>query len=536
MGEGRPVLGGEGGVKKPSHEDRCPRRRPRLLCRRRRPVGSRPRGAPVAPRRRGAAAGRRRRLHRAEGRAGAREVRIALATRRHRRGVAGRRTGRWSRRRRRRRPTSPARWRRTWPMARSCSCRRAPSAAIVMARIVREAGNRAEVAWAETGTLPYLARKHGEREVNVTVRAVRLPTGVYPARSASEAIAVIRAGLSQRARLRRRAVGRADERRPDHPPAADGDERRAAAALRALGHPQRRHAAGGARRHRPARPGAHRGARGAGLRRAALPAGRPLQQRPLDVRRRAQEAGQVAATGARPSTCTPTATSPRTPSSAWRSWPRWRAGRGRCADRARPVGDRGRLPRARPAARRAHARSAGPGRPRPRARCAACCTKANERMARFAAVGAGRMGRGIAIAFAYAGHRIALVDLRQRTPAGLADAVRRSREPRSAPACDVAGAARRAARRRRSTPSPRASSWSTPPAHRPRWRAAELVFEGVPETMAAKRDAFEQINRHCRDDAILTLDHQQHPGDAAGADWCARPSASSTCTGSTRPT
>jgi 3-hydroxybutyryl-CoA dehydrogenase len=37
-------------------------------------------------------------------------------------------------------------------------------------------------------------------------------------------------------------------------------------------------------------------------------------------------------------------------------------------------------------------------------------------MPRFCAVGAGRMGRGIAIAFAYAGHRIALVDLRQRTP------------------------------------------------------------------------------------------------------------------------
>ena len=37
--------------------------------------------------------------------------------------------------------------------------------------------------------------------------------------------------------------------------------------------------------------------------------------------------------------------------------------------------------------------------------------------ARFVAVGAGRMGRGIAIAFAYAGHRIALVDLRQRRPA-----------------------------------------------------------------------------------------------------------------------
>src|SRR3982751_4729800 len=33
---------------------------------------------------------------------------------------------------------------------------------------------------------------------------------------------------------------------------------------------------------------------------------------------------------------------------------------------------------------------------------------------RFAAVGAGRMGRGIAIACAWAGHRIALIDLRQR--------------------------------------------------------------------------------------------------------------------------
>ncbi|HEY9064893.1 MAG TPA: NAD/NADP octopine/nopaline dehydrogenase family protein [Burkholderiaceae bacterium] len=63
---------------------------------------------------------------------------------------------------------------------------------VVMARLVREAGSTAEVAWAESGTLPYLARKHGEREVNVTMRAVRLPTGVYPARRADHALAVIR--------------------------------------------------------------------------------------------------------------------------------------------------------------------------------------------------------------------------------------------------------------------------------------------------------------------------------------------------------
>jgi opine dehydrogenase len=61
-----------------------------------------------------------------------------------------------------------------------------------MAQIVQAAGNRADVAWAETGTLPYLARKHGEREVNVSARAVRLPTGVYPARDAGRAIEVIR--------------------------------------------------------------------------------------------------------------------------------------------------------------------------------------------------------------------------------------------------------------------------------------------------------------------------------------------------------
>lgn len=64
---------------------------------------------------------------------------------------------------------------------------------LVMARIVRAAGNRADLAWAETGTLPYLARKHGPREVNVTARAVRLPTGVYPLRHAEHALAVIRA-------------------------------------------------------------------------------------------------------------------------------------------------------------------------------------------------------------------------------------------------------------------------------------------------------------------------------------------------------
>jgi opine dehydrogenase len=62
----------------------------------------------------------------------------------------------------------------------------------VMARIARDAGSRAKVSWAETGTLPYLARKHGDREVNVTVRAIHLPTGVYPRKNSAHAIEVIR--------------------------------------------------------------------------------------------------------------------------------------------------------------------------------------------------------------------------------------------------------------------------------------------------------------------------------------------------------
>jgi len=48
-----------------------------------------------------------------------------------------------------------------------------------------------DVLWAETGTLPYLARKRGLDEVAIAARAVRLPTGVYPAKHAERALAVI---------------------------------------------------------------------------------------------------------------------------------------------------------------------------------------------------------------------------------------------------------------------------------------------------------------------------------------------------------
>ena len=63
----------------------------------------------------------------------------------------------------------------------------------VMSEVVRNCGSRARVPFAETGTLPYLARKRGPAEIAITVRAVRLPTGVFPAAQAARALEVIRA-------------------------------------------------------------------------------------------------------------------------------------------------------------------------------------------------------------------------------------------------------------------------------------------------------------------------------------------------------
>lgn len=63
----------------------------------------------------------------------------------------------------------------------------------LMARILRDGGNEAEVTFAESGTLPYLTRLHGPDTVAITTRATRLPTGVFPRCRADHAFAIIRA-------------------------------------------------------------------------------------------------------------------------------------------------------------------------------------------------------------------------------------------------------------------------------------------------------------------------------------------------------
>lgn len=62
---------------------------------------------------------------------------------------------------------------------------------MLFAKAAHDAGNRAAAAFAETGTLPWLTRKHGPFEAAITVRAKRLPTGIFPLFRKAHALAVI---------------------------------------------------------------------------------------------------------------------------------------------------------------------------------------------------------------------------------------------------------------------------------------------------------------------------------------------------------
>lgn len=112
------------------------------------------------------------------------------------------------------------------------------------------------------------------------------------------------------------------------------------------------------------------------------------------------------------------------------------------------------------------------------------------------------MGRGIAMAFAYAGHRISLIDLRIRTDdawtrlqaevtAEIRQALAALAELNVLKISEIAAIASRVQLVRAD-------------AAEPALRAAAMVFECLPETMAAKKAAFKTLNRYCTEDAILT--------------------------------
>ena len=61
----------------------------------------------------------------------------------------------------------------------------------LFAKMAWESGNHARLAFAETGTLPWLARKHGPHEVQISARGRHLPTGVFPQNRAGHALEII---------------------------------------------------------------------------------------------------------------------------------------------------------------------------------------------------------------------------------------------------------------------------------------------------------------------------------------------------------
>jgi len=119
----------------------------------------------------------------------------------------------------------------------------------------------------------------------------------------------------------------------------------------------------------------------------------------------------------------------------------------------------------------------------------------------IAAAGAGRMGRGIALAFAYAGYEFALIDLKPREAAEAELLQREASEELAASLASLAelgamtqAAAQRVLARIRFVPEALAA---------PALAEAEVIFESVPETLQAKRSTFERLSALARPDAIL---------------------------------
>ena len=120
---------------------------------------------------------------------------------------------------------------------------------------------------------------------------------------------------------------------------------------------------------------------------------------------------------------------------------------------------------------------------------------------RIAALGAGRMGRGIGHVFAYAGYPVDIVDFK---PRGAAESAKLRDAARAEIAANLAllrdfGVLDEAQReailaRVRVLPLEEAAEALA---------GADIVFEGVTETLEAKRDAFARACRHLRPEAII---------------------------------
>ncbi|WP_157218096.1 3-hydroxybutyryl-CoA dehydrogenase [Flavisphingomonas formosensis] len=117
------------------------------------------------------------------------------------------------------------------------------------------------------------------------------------------------------------------------------------------------------------------------------------------------------------------------------------------------------------------------------------------------ALGAGRMGRGIALAFAYAGHPVTLIDIKERPAAAVAAL---AADARAEIERDLRFLASVDALATEDIASVMALVSFAGRAEAPAALAAcDVLFEGVPETLAAKADGFAFAGAHVRPDCII---------------------------------
>ena len=122
-------------------------------------------------------------------------------------------------------------------------------------------------------------------------------------------------------------------------------------------------------------------------------------------------------------------------------------------------------------------------------------------LALIAALGAGRMGRGIAHAFAYAGHEVLLIDAKARSAA---DAERLGREALADIDANLKAVAALGAFDDAERPAILARIRLVPrEAAAAELARADFVFEGVPAVMQAKREVLEFACAHLKPDAIV---------------------------------
>lgn len=117
------------------------------------------------------------------------------------------------------------------------------------------------------------------------------------------------------------------------------------------------------------------------------------------------------------------------------------------------------------------------------------------------ALGAGRMGRGIAHAFAFAGHEVVLIDVKPRRPEAVRALEREAlaEVDQSLGTLAALGGFDDSLRPGIMQRIRFASRGEAPAA----LGACDILFEGVPETLEAKREALARACEHVRQDAIV---------------------------------